>query len=63
MTRWNDICDRCGATVVPDENWGATLCDDWVGLERHDDVHLCEDCRDDLEDWLEKTPDKGANHN
>lgn len=56
MTDFDNTCDRCEVTVTA-ENWGATLCDDWVGLERHDDVHLCENCRGDLEGWLEATPE------
>ena len=56
MTHFDDTCDRCRVTVTKD-NWGTILYDDGVGLERHDDVYLCEDCREDLEDWLESTPD------
>lgn len=45
-------CDRCDETA----EWGATLYDDHVGLERTDFVNgitLCVGCRDKFEDWME----------
>lgn len=51
-------CDRCEGEVTED-NWGATLYDDGVGLRRHDGVVLCEGCRDDFENWLESTARNG----